>query len=95
MDKVSRSYQDELLKALTDPVEAAEYLNAALDEGSSEVFVLALQNVAKAQALKKAPPQSQENSGTIPHTLPDGEDLELSNLSEILESVGLRFAANG
>ncbi len=26
----TRSYQDDLLKALTDPVEAREYLNAAL-----------------------------------------------------------------
>jgi hypothetical protein len=43
MDKISRPYQDELLKALSNPIEAAAYLNAALDEGSSELFVLALQ----------------------------------------------------
>jgi DNA-binding phage protein len=45
----TRPYQPELLKALTDPTEAIEYLNAALEERSEEIFMLALQNVAEAQ----------------------------------------------
>jgi len=53
MDNISRPYQAELSKALTNPIEAAAYLNAALDEGSSDLFILALQNVAKAQAMQK------------------------------------------
>ena len=50
---LTRPYQDELLKALTDPEEAAAYLNAAIDEGSEELFLLALRNVGEAQNLKK------------------------------------------
>ncbi len=53
MDTLSRPYQDELLKSLTDPEEAAAYLNAALDEGAEELFLLALRNVGEAQSLKK------------------------------------------
>ena len=34
----SRSYRDDLLKALTDPTEAREYLNAALEDENPEVF---------------------------------------------------------
>ena len=84
MNKVSRPYQDELLQALMNPEEAAAYLNAALDEGSSELFILALQNVANAQALKE---------GTDPEA--GRMSVEASLLSELLDHAGLRFAAVG
>jgi DNA-binding phage protein len=41
-------YQRDLIEALKDPVEAAEYLNAAVEEGGKETFRLALRNVAEA-----------------------------------------------
>ena len=81
MSKVSRSYQDELLHALTNPVEAAAYLNAALDEGSIELFILALQNVAQAQALKAGLHASNEQIA-----------IDVSTLPELFEQAGLRFA---
>ena len=51
MSEASRDYQPELLKALADPQEAAEYLNAALADGSAEVVQLALRNVIEARGL--------------------------------------------
>lgn len=45
----SKSYQAELIESLRDPREAAEYLNAALEEVDPELFLLALRNVAEAQ----------------------------------------------
>lgn len=45
----SRAYQESLLKALQDPVEAATYLDTALEEGDNEIFLVALQNVADAR----------------------------------------------
>lgn len=89
MDNISRSYQDELLKALTDPVEAAEYLNAAIDEGSTELFIMALQNVIAAQKLKKLAQKQSVKS----HFLSDKESFQLSDLYELLGNTGLRFAA--
>ena len=44
----SRSYQADLHKALKSPVEAAEYMKAALEEGDPEVFLVALRDVAAA-----------------------------------------------
>ncbi|VEP11821.1 Putative addiction module antidote protein (fragment) [Hyella patelloides LEGE 07179] len=35
-----RSYKKYLLKALTDPIEAKEYLNAALEDEDPEVFLI-------------------------------------------------------
>jgi DNA-binding phage protein len=40
-------YQQDLIEALKNPEEAAAYLNAALEEGDRETFLLALSNVAK------------------------------------------------
>ena len=41
----SKSYQNNLIESLKDPTEAAEYLNAALEDGETEVFLLALRDV--------------------------------------------------
>jgi len=41
----SRSYQSNLSEALKDPNEAIEYLNAAMEDGEPEVFLLALRDV--------------------------------------------------
>jgi hypothetical protein len=38
MKKVTEKYTDNLKEDLLDPVEAAEYLNAALEDGFHEVF---------------------------------------------------------
>jgi hypothetical protein len=82
MAEISRPYQDELLKSLTDPLEAVAYLNAALDSGSNELFLLALQNVIAAQRLKDKTPAEIV---TI-------ENLQLANLGTILSHLGFRFA---
>lgn len=47
--KPSRSYHADLIQDLKDPKEAAAYLNAALEEGAQESFLVALRNVAEAR----------------------------------------------
>jgi len=49
--KSTKDHQKSLLETLKDPKEAAEYLNAALEEGNNELFLLALKNVVKAYGL--------------------------------------------
>ena len=49
MNKTSTSYREDLLKDLKDNEEAAAYLNAALEDESKEVFMLALRDVADAK----------------------------------------------
>ena len=44
----SRSYEQELMGYSQDSERAVAYLNAALGEGDAELFLMALQNVAKA-----------------------------------------------
>ncbi|MGB5441496.1 MAG: transcriptional regulator, partial [Gammaproteobacteria bacterium] len=47
--KKSQPYQEYLIEALADPVEAAGYLNAAIEDGDKALFLLALSNVAEAR----------------------------------------------
>ncbi len=63
--KRSKPYQESLIAALADPLEATEYLHAALEAGGNEIFLLALHNVAEARL---------ENTGT--HMLDTGLDRE-------------------
>lgn len=53
MSKASRPYKEELLEDLRDPSEAAAYLTAALEDGSPNVFLLALRDVAEAHGMKQ------------------------------------------
>ncbi len=91
MNKVSRSYQDDLLKALADPAEAAAYLNAALDDGSDQIFMLALRNVAEARRLSSLSEIFHKDTEVSELMLSDNGAIQLSDLSEIF--LGIRFVA--
>ena len=48
MLKRTKSYRETVLQALQNPTEAAEYLNAALED-SDEMALVALRDIAKAR----------------------------------------------
>ncbi len=64
-----KSYQAYLVKSLEDPVEAADYLNAVLEDGEFEHILLALQNVAEAQR-KLVTPSGQSDTNWEMGNLP-------------------------
>lgn len=70
----------EISESLSNPLEAAAYLNKALDTGDPEIFLSAIRDIAAARKLKK-----QEND----------KDLLLSDLPPILSAMGLRFTILG
>ena len=47
------SYRNLLRENLQDPEYAAEYLNAAIEDGDEKVFLLALRDVADARIILK------------------------------------------
>lgn len=53
MTKKIASYQEDLVEALKDPLEAAAYLNAAIEDRDKEVFLLAMRNVAQSHNKKR------------------------------------------
>lgn len=69
-------YQASLIQALRTPEEAAAYLNAALEEHTEELFLLALCNVAEAYGIAKL------HTRNIPR---------LATMRVLLDALGLRL----
>jgi len=61
MNKLTEKYENNLKEDLRDPSEAAEYLNAALDDGSPEVFLMALKDVANAKGISEIARETKLN----------------------------------
>ena len=92
MSKASRPYRDGLLESLKDPNEAAAYLTAALEDGSPEVFLLALRNVAEAHGMKSVAEGAQLNRVSMYRMLSDKGNPQLASVSAVLHQLGLRLA---
>lgn len=85
-------YQKDLIEALKDPVEAAAYLNAALEEGDRETFLLALRNVAEANGgVGAVADKAHLNRESLYRTLSRRGNPEIRTLFNLLHGVGLRL----
>jgi probable addiction module antidote protein len=92
MPKLTKSYQESLLQALQNPQEAAEYLTAALEDGDSAVFLLALRNVADAQGMKTVANKAQLNRENLYRMLSEQGNPQLGSLRDLLDALNLRLA---
>jgi probable addiction module antidote protein len=90
----SKGYKDELVRALKDPKEAAEYLNAALEEGSPEVFLLALKDVAEALGggMSKLARKTRLNRENLYRMLSEKGNPELRSMGTLLNALGFKLA---
>ena len=89
----TKSYQEYLIKSLKNPKEASAYLNAALEEKDTAVFLLALRNVAEAfGGLAVISKKAHLNRESLYRMLSEKGNPEIASLEAILESIGLRLA---
>ena len=82
-------YNEGLLNRLQDRAYASEYLNEALSEGSQEMFMLALRDVAKAKGIAKAARESNLNRENMYRMLSEKGIPNLSSLTKLLDTLGL------
>jgi probable addiction module antidote protein len=88
----SRSYQKSLLEALKDPIEAVEYLNAALEEGDPSVFLLALRDVVDSRGgMTKLAASTSLNRENLYRMLSTRGNPEFFSLLTVLNAVGFRL----
>ncbi|MGL6341825.1 MAG: DNA-binding protein [Waterburya sp.] len=89
----TRSYKDDLLKALTDSVEAREYLNAALEDENPEIFLLALQDVVEANSIMSelARDNNRENQ-ILSEIISEKGNPQLNSVRSLLNQIGLKLA---
>jgi probable addiction module antidote protein len=89
----SKSYQNNLIGSLKDPTEAAEYLNAALEDGETEVFLLALRDVVDSYGgIGKLAASTSLNRESLYRMLSTKGNPEFFSLSTVLDAVGFRLA---
>ena len=90
----SRPYSEHLKEAFADPIEAAGYLNVALEDGNKELFLLALRNVAEARlgGMSKLAEATGLNRESLYRMLSGKGNPELKSLDKLLHALGLKIA---
>jgi probable addiction module antidote protein len=89
----SRSYQDSLVEGLSDPREAAAYLDAALEEGDRPAFLLAIRNVIEALGgMTQIARRTGLNRENLYRVLSEQGNPELNSLEKLLKALGLRLS---
>jgi probable addiction module antidote protein len=90
----SKGYKEELIQSLKDPKEAAEYLNAALEEGSLEIFLLALKDVVEALGggMSKLARKTRLNRENLYRMLSEKGNPELRSMGTLLNALGFKLA---
>ncbi|RJP56449.1 MAG: putative addiction module antidote protein [Deltaproteobacteria bacterium] len=92
MKKVTEKYENNLKEDLLDPIEAAEYLNAALEDGSQEVFLMALKDVANAKGISEIARKTKLNRENLYRILSTQGNPKLKSLSSVFHSIGLKLS---
>jgi len=89
----SRNYQDSLIRRLSDPKEAAAYLDAALEAGDRPAFLLAMRNVIDALGgMTRIARDTGLNRENLYRVLSEQGNPELNSLEKLLKALGLRLA---
>ena len=93
MTKKITRYQEDLIEALKDPREAAEYLNAAIEDGDKKVFLLAMRNVAQAHGgMSAIAKKAHINRESLYRMLSKKGNPELKSVFNLLHVVGLKIS---
>jgi probable addiction module antidote protein len=92
MSRLAKNYCDSLLRTLQDPKEAAEYLTAALEEGDTAVFLLALRDVADARGIGTLAAKAQLNRENLYRMLSEHGNPQLDSLTALLDALDLGLA---
>lgn len=89
----SKSYQEDLSASLKNSKEAVAYLNAALEDGDPEVFLLALRDVAEARlgGMTKVAQKTKLNRESLYRMLSEKGNPELNSLSTLLDALGFKI----
>ncbi len=93
MARKTTTYQEDLIEALKDSREAAAYLNAAMEEGDRELFLLALRNVAEAHGgMAAVAEKTKLNRESLYRMLSKKGNPEIKSIVTLLNSMGLRLS---
>lgn len=87
-----KSYENSLLKALTNPQEAAAYIEAVMDDGNPQALLLALRQVAQAHGMAEVTRRAEVGEKTLFRMLGSKGNPTVDTLNKVLHAVGLRLS---
>ncbi len=90
--KPAKPYRESLLKALKDPREAAEYVNAAIAEEDLDTLLLALRDVAEAQGMSAISRRAKLNRVSLYKMLSKRGNPRFESVLHLLDAAGLRVS---
>jgi len=86
------SYDDYLSASLTDPTEAAAYLDAVMEMEDSAALLLALRQVAKAHGMAEVARRADVGDKTLFRSLSETGNPTLDTVTKVLHAMGLRLS---
>ena len=87
------SHREQLIAELrSDPKLAAEYLNAAADDGDSRVYLAALRSIAEAKGMAKVAKAAGVPRESLYRALSSSGNPRFSTFHAILRAAGLKMA---
>jgi probable addiction module antidote protein len=86
------SYDDYLSASLTDPAEAAAYLDAVMALADHTALLLALRQVAKAHGMAEVARRADVGDKTLFKALSENGNPTLDTVNKVLHAVGLRLS---
>ncbi|NCS36715.1 MAG: transcriptional regulator [Microcystis aeruginosa G11-01] len=88
-----KSYHSYLIESLKDPLEAAAYLDAVIEDGDFEHILLALKNVAEAQQdITNNSKNNKLNLDINSQLFPNQQPSELMTIAKLLNQLGLKLS---
>lgn len=91
MTQKTSSYRERLLEDLRDPREAAHYVNAAIEDGSEEMLLMALRDVAEARQMSKVARGARVQRESIYRILSRRGNPRLTSLWGVVAALGLKI----
>jgi probable addiction module antidote protein len=89
----TESYRERLLESLKNANEAAQYLNACLEDDDPRIFLLALRDVADAHGgIRALSHDTRLNRESLYRMLSKAGNPSLESLAAVLHACGLRLA---
>lgn len=85
-------YADSLNKALTDPAEAAAYLDAVMELGEPAAVLVALRQVVKAHGMAEVTRRTELGDKSLFKALNENGNPTLDTVNKVLQAVGLRLS---
>jgi probable addiction module antidote protein len=86
------NYDDYLTASLTDPTEAAAYLDAIMELADHTALLLALRQVAKAHGMAEIARRAEVGDKTLFKALSENGNPTLDTVNKVLHAMGLRLS---